>query len=138
MKMIALFFLTVAFTVPCHAGPLIEEAWFTNFPPAFIKADYIDLNTNTTDRLCIRYMPKADRGVELERTTNKVVVWRVHVQPLNVMHSAYRHEVHVQIEKDNILVTSIGRQQIMGATQIFEVHSLKTGAFISRKVEDVQ
>jgi len=110
----------------------VEKQWFGSVDGIFTKGEFIDLNTNATERLYIRYGPISDSGIELERTANNVVVWRAHVQPLGIEHSKYRHEVRVRIEDDNILVTSIG------AEQIYEVHSLKTGAIISRKVEDVR
>ena len=132
MKTIALFLLALSLGFVCRAADAIEESWFPNIDGIFSKGEYIDLNTNVTERLYIRYGPISDSGVELERTTNSVVVWRVHVQPLGVAHSYYRHEVRIRIRDDQIQVTSIGFQEI------FEVRSLKTGAFISRKVEDVQ
>jgi hypothetical protein len=138
MKTIALFLLTLSLSFVCRAADAIEESWFPNVDGIFTKGEFIDLNTNATDRLYVRYGPISDSGVELERTTNNVVVWRVHVQPLGVMHSRYSHEVRIRIEDDKILVTSIGTHPMMAVQQIFEVHSLKTGAFISRKVEDVR
>ncbi|MGO9204342.1 MAG: hypothetical protein ACLQM8_27805 [Limisphaerales bacterium] len=112
--------------------PTFEKRWFACVDGIFTKGEFIDLNTNATERLYIRYGPISDSGVELERTADNVVFWRAHVQPLGVEQSKYRHEVRVRIQDDNILVTSIG------AEQIYEVHSLKTGAIISRRVEDVR
>ena len=109
---------------------MIEKRWFDHVDGTFTKGEYIDLNTNATERLYIRYGPISDSGVELERTTNNVVVWRTHVQPLGVMHSKYRHEVNVRIDGEKIVVTS------SGARRIYEVHSFKTGEIISREVYD--
>ena len=131
MKTIALFLLILSLSVVCRAADAIEESWYHCIDGWSCKAEYIDLNTNATERLYIRYGPISDSGVELERTTNNVVVWRVHVQPLGVAHSKYDHEVRVRIRDDQIQVTSIGFREI------YEVRSLKTGAFISRKVTDV-
>ena len=132
MKTIVLVLLTLTLCGHSHTADSVEKQWFGSVDGIFTKGEFIDLNTNATERLYIRYGPISDSGVELERTANNVVVWRAHVQPLGVEHSKYRHEVRVRIEDDNILVTSIG------AEQIYEVHSLKTGAIISRKVEDVR
>jgi hypothetical protein len=132
MKTLSLFLLMCGLALVVHAADSIENSWFLYVDGIFAKGEFIDLNTNATERLWIRYSPIADRGVELERTTNSVVVWRVHVQPLGIEHSRYRHDVTVRIQDDRILVTSVGAQQI------FEVHSLKTGALVSRKIEEVQ
>jgi hypothetical protein len=132
MKTIVLVLLTLTLCGLCHAADSVEKQWFGSVDGVFTKGEFIDLNTNATERLYIRYGPISDSGVELERTADNVVVWRAHVQPLGVEHSKYRHEVRVRIEDDKVLVTSIG------AEQIYEVHSVKTGAIISRKVEDVR
>src|SRR3954454_16431956 len=112
MKTIALLLLSLTLSLVCRAGDTVEERWFPHVDGIFTKGEFIDLNTNTTERLYIRYGPISDSGVELERTTNNVFVWRVHVRPLGVIHSRYRHDVRVRIEGDKILVTSIGAQQI--------------------------
>jgi len=132
MKTIALLLLTLTLGFVCPAADSVEEQWFSHVDGIFTKGEFIDLNTNATERLYIRYGPISDSGVELEKTKNNLVVWRVHVRPLGVAHSKYRHDVRIRIEDEKILVTSIGAQQI------FEVRALKTGAFISRKVEDVR
>jgi hypothetical protein len=132
VKTIALFVLTLSVGFACRAADAIEDSWFPHVDGIFAKGEYIDLNTNATERLYIRYGPISDSGVELERTTNSIVVWRVHVQPLGVSHSKYRQDVNVRIEDDRILVTSVG------AKQIFEVHLLRTGALVSRKIAEVQ
>jgi hypothetical protein len=134
MKIASLILLLLTATFVSHAGDTntVEESWFPHIDGIFSKAEYIDLNTNATERLYIRYGPISDSGVELERSRGDVVVWRVHVRPLGVVHSKYRHDVRIRIDDGKIQVTSIGAQQI------FEVRDLKTGAFISRKVEDVR
>jgi hypothetical protein len=132
MKTITLVLLILRIGFSSQASDTIEKPWFPYVDGIFTKAEFIDLNTNLTERLYIRYGPISDSGVELEKTTSNAVVWRVHVQPLGVAHSKYYHEVRVRIDEDKILVTSTG------AKRIFEVHSLKSGALISRKVEDVQ
>jgi hypothetical protein len=130
MKTTAFVLLTLMVCGVCHASELIEKRWFDHVDGTFTKGEYIDLNTNATERLYIRYGPISDSGVELERTTNNVVVWRTHVQPLGVSHSKYRHEVHVRIDGEKIVVTS------SGARRIYEVHTLMTGEIISREVYD--
>lgn len=132
MKIIVLLLLSLSLSFVCRATDSIEKQWFPHVDGIFTKGEFIDLNTNATERLYIRYGPISDSGVELERTTNNVVVWRAHVQPLGVSHSKYRHEVQVRIENDKITVRS------SGAREIFEVHALKTGALVSRKVYDVK
>src|SRR5678815_804470 len=133
MKTVALILLLLATTCVSHAGDTntVEETWFPHIDGIFSKAEYIDLTTNATERLYIRYGPISDSGVELERTRGAVVAWRVHVRPLGGEHSKYRHDVRIRIDDGKIYVTSVGAQQI------FEVRDLKTGAFISREVEDV-
>ncbi|MDB6028289.1 MAG: hypothetical protein JWM68_4512 [Verrucomicrobiales bacterium] len=132
MKTFALVILTLGLSFLSHAADVIEERWFPHVDGGFTKGEFIDLGTNTTERLYIRYGLISDSGVELERTTNNAVVWRAHVAPLGVIHSKYHHLVNVRIEDNKILVTSIG------AKQIFEIHALKTGALISRKVLEVK
>jgi hypothetical protein len=130
MKSIALAIVALGIVYVCRAGDLVEKRWFPYVDGMSTQGEFIDLNTNATERLYVRYSPIADTGVELERTTNNVVLWRVHVLPLGVDHSKYTQEVYVRIEDGKILVTSVG------ARRIFEVHSLKTGELISRKVDD--
>jgi hypothetical protein len=134
MKTIAMILLLFVATFVSHAADTntVEESWFPHIDGIAWKAEYIDINTNSTERLYIRYSPVSDSGVELERTTNTVVVWRVHVRPLGIAHSKYRHDVRIRLDNGKIYVTSIGSWQ-----QIFEMRDFKTGAFISRKVEDV-
>lgn len=108
----------------------IEKPWMPHVDGIFTKGEFIDLNNDETDRLCIRYGPISDSGVELERIAHGVVVWRSHVKPLGVEHSKYRHEVYVRVEDGKIQVHS------RGAQEIYEIHDLKTGAFISRVVSD--
>ena len=133
MKAVALILLLIAAMPMSRAGDTntVEESWFPHIDGVFSKAEYIDLNTNSTERLYIRYGPISDSGVELERATNNVVVWRTHVKPLGIAHSKYRHEVQVRIDDGKITVRTMGSWQ-----QIVEIHSLKTGAFLSRKVYD--
>jgi hypothetical protein len=132
MKAIIIVLFTFSLGFLARAVDSIDEPWFHHVDGTSVKEESIDLNTNATERLNIRYSPLADRGVELERTTNNVVAWRTHVRPLGVIHSKYHHDVSVRIESDKILVTSIGAQRI------FEVRALKTGALITRKVDDVR
>jgi hypothetical protein len=132
MRTVALILLTFSLCGLCRAADSAEERLLGYVDGTFTKGEFIDLNTNATERLYIRYGPISDSGVGLERTTNNVVVWRAYVQPLGVEHSKYRHQVNVRIKDDKIMVMSIGERQI------HEVHSLKTGALISRKVEDVR
>jgi hypothetical protein len=117
---------------PSRTTGTIEDSWFPHVDGIFVKGEYIDLNTNNTERLYIRYGPISDSGVELEKTTNSIVLWRVHVKPVgDLEYSKYHNDVRVRIWDNQIWVTSTG------AKQIFEVRSLKTGAFISRKVTNV-
>lgn len=132
MKIASLILLLLTGAYASYAGDtnMIEEPWFPHIDGIFAKAEYIDLSTNATQRLYIRYGPISDSGVELESTTNNVVVWRTHVQPLGVAHSKYRHDVQVRIEDGKIRVMSLGTRHIL------EFHSLKTGALLSRKIYD--
>lgn len=134
MKTVSLILLLLAAVFSAHAATTntVEESCFPHIDGISAKAEYIDLNTNGTERLYIRYSPISDSGVELERIANNFVVWRVHVRPLGVEHSRYRHDVGIRIDGGKIHVTSVGAQEI------FEVRDLKTGAFISRKVADVR
>ncbi len=109
---------------------VIEQQWFSPVDGRSTKGEFIDLNSNATEKLYIKYCPIADSGVELERWSNNVVVWRAHLQPLGVEHSMYVHRVNVSVEKKGVFVLS------RGARNISEVHSLKTGALISREVYD--
>jgi hypothetical protein len=113
--------------------PVVENRWFDNVDGIIIKGEFIDLNTNATDRLYIRYSPISDRGVELERTTKSDLLWRGHVQCFGVSHSKYSQHVSVRIEDKQILVEIEN-----GAQRIFETHDLKTGGLISREVTDVR
>jgi hypothetical protein len=131
MKTITLLLFILTFVFSTRASDSVEKPWFPYIDGIFTKAEFIDLNTNLTERLYIRYGPISDSGVELERTTNNVVVWRTHVQPLGVEHSAYTHEVRIRIYDDQVHVWSTGRQVI------YEVRSFKTGALISRKISDL-
>jgi hypothetical protein len=148
MKILLPFLLTIAVTASCHAADLIEKSWFSTIDGMAYKAEYIDLNTNNTERLYIRYSPISDSGVELERTTNNVVLWRTHVQSLGVAHSKYCHAVNIILDSDQIIVFSAGGLDVCkngnsiyansdGAKQIHEIHSLKTGKLISRKVSNM-
>jgi len=152
-KTIVLLLSNACFALACHA-----EIITTNIPPGgllerrvdgvFIKGEFLDLGTNGTERLYIRYGPISDSGVLLLRTTNEVVLWRAFVEPLDIAHSKYCHVVSIHIEDDKIFVTSVGGIDVgiedgwiyargYPAKKIFEVRSLKTGALISRKVSDV-
>src|ERR1039457_1688063 len=102
MKTIVLVLLTLTLCGHSHAADSVEKQWFGSVDGIFTKGEFIDLNTNVTERLYIRYGPISDSGVELERTANNVVVWRAHVQPLGVEQSKYRHEVRVRIEDDKV------------------------------------
>ena len=132
MKIIAPALICVSLGLVWRATDAVEKRWFDRVDGVFTKGEFIDINADGTDRLYVRYGPISDSGVELERTTNNAVTWRVHVQPLGVAHSKYRHEVHVRIEGEEVRVTSFG------AKQIFEVRTLKTGKLISRTVAEVQ
>lgn len=149
MKGLSLFFLVVCVNICCRAGVLIEESWFPRVNGADVKAEYIDLNTNNTEKLYIRYSPLTDSGVELEKVTNNVVLWRVHVQPIipfeQQLHSKYCHEVDVFRDGDQIRVISAAGFSVgktgnaiyangKDAKQVWEVRSLKTGELISRKI----
>jgi len=112
----------------------IEETRFEFIDGTFSRAEYIDLNLKTHDRLFVRYDTIADSGVELERVIDGKVLWRKHVEPLGVEHSKYRHEVHVSIDSftpDTIRVTSIGE------SIIFEARALSDGQKISREIKPV-
>jgi hypothetical protein len=153
MKTLFSTLLIVGITVFCHAADLIEKSWFPTVNGVRARGEYVDLNTNNTERLYIRYCPIDDSGVELERTSNNVVVWRTHVQPIiprdQQVHSKYCHEVSFLVYPDRVLVNSaagllLGRETGSGiyansedAKQVEEFRSLKTGALISRRVRDL-
>jgi hypothetical protein len=60
----------------------IEPTWFEFVDGTAARAEYVDLNAETGERLFVRYSPISDSGVELEMVKQSVTVWRVHVQPL--------------------------------------------------------
>jgi hypothetical protein len=154
MKTTMLFLLAITLAAYCHGTDLIEKCWFPNVDGFAVKGEYIDLNTNETERLYIRYYSGTDNGVELERTTNNVVLWRAHVQPIippsEQLHSKYCHEVTVFVNSPNeIIVISaagldLGKESGViyanskDAKEVYEVHSFKTGELISRKVTDLK
>lgn len=130
---ISLGFALFAPLAPSADKP-IEETWFEFIDGTGARAEYIDLNLKTHDRLFIRYGPMSDSGVELERVIDGKVLWRKHVEPLGVEHSKYRHEVHVSIDRltpDTIRVTSIGK------SIIYEARALSDGRKISREIKPV-
>jgi len=149
MKNLTLFFIVICLNISCRAENLIEKSWFDGVDGKFVKAEYIDLNKNNTERLYLRYCPLTDSGVELEKVTNNVVIWRVHVQPIIPLeqqnHSKYCHEIKFFRVEDQITVIraagfSVGKMgdaifaEGKDAKQVFEVRSLKTGELISRNI----
>lgn len=131
MKTIALLLFTLSLGFRCRAADAVKKQEYEPVDGIFTKGEFIDLNIKGTERLYIRYGPISDSGVKLERTKNNVVVWRAYVMRFGGGIQAYHQVVHVRIEKDKILVTIIGFQRIS------EVRALKTGALISREVEDL-
>ena len=131
MKTIALYLFALSLGLEGRAGDKIEAHWFQGVLSIGSVEEMVDVNASAGKKVIFRYCLHSDSGVELEMTVKNVVVWRNHVNPLGISHSRYTHEVHVRIEGDKILVTSTG------ARRIIEVHDLKTGALISRKVEDI-
>jgi hypothetical protein len=88
----------------------------------------------------------------LEKTTNGVVAWRAHVEPIIPIefqvHSKYSHEINVRVDSGKMYVISaagfdVGREGGViyangkDAKEVFEIRSLKTGGLISRKVSDL-
>jgi hypothetical protein len=110
--------------------PTIEEAWDQAVDGTFLKGEFFDLDAKKRDRLYLRYGPIRDSGVELERIVDGKVLWRVHFEPLGVIHSKYNHSVNARIDDGKVLVTSIG------ARRIFESRDLKTGRLLLRNVDD--
>jgi hypothetical protein len=96
----------------------------------FTKAEFLDINLKSSERLNIRYCPIADSGVELELVAGSTVLWRERVQALGISHYDYRHDVSVRIEDGKIHVTSTG------AKKIHEIRDLKTGRQISRQIDE--
>ena len=130
MKIIPLFLVSLVLASPGCGADSTEKRRFDQVDGTVIKGQFIDLNTNGTERLFIRYSQIADSGVELERTTNSAVVWRAYVRPLGVEHSLYKQEVVVRLEAEKIWVTSTGRRRI------HEIRALATGNLISRTIEN--
>jgi hypothetical protein len=152
MKMLLIFLLSLPLVSSCNASQLIEKSLFPTINGTSDKAEYIDLNTNDIERLYIRYSPLTDSGVELEKTTNNVVVWRSHVQPIipveQQLHSKYCHEVSVLVYPGRVDIISAAGSDVgkkggsiyaggTDAKQVFETHSLMTGELISRRVSDL-
>ncbi len=122
---------TAAEQTPSQSQPAIEPKWFEGGNGVFSQTETIELKNKTADTLLIRYCPIADSGVELELLRKGIVVWRVHVQPLGVEHSKYRHTVLVSIDEidaSKLLVVSVG------AKTIHEIRSLQDGREIGRIV----
>ncbi len=129
MKIITVLFASLALASTGCGADSLEESQFGRVDGFHVKGQFIDLNTNGTERLYIRYIQIADSGVELERTTNNVVLWRAHVKALGVEHSLYNQDVSVWLEGEKIQVVSVG------ARTIHETRELKTGKLISRTIE---
>jgi hypothetical protein len=101
------------------------------------------------DAVVYRYGPISDSGVELERTTDGKVAWRVYVEPLGIEHSKYRHEVTVRVEGERVDPAARGAGALarstppritvesVGARRIVEVRDLATGRQVSREVTDL-
>jgi hypothetical protein len=134
----ALILLVAAFgSEPSKSStkPRVEATWFEFVDGTFARAEYIDLNAKTGERLFVRYGPISDSGVELELVIQSKTIWRVHVQPLGVEHSKYVHEVFFGVDmfdRTKLNVTSIG------ARTIRETRSLIDGKELSRQVTDNQ
>jgi hypothetical protein len=111
------------------AADLLEPPWPGRVDGESTEGQFLDLNTNQTDRIYLRYGVARDSGVEVERSTSNHVVWRVHVKPLGVEHSKYNHHVFARIRGGNLHVYSSGNQVIR------EIRSLGTGALISREID---
>ena len=86
--------------------PKVRQSSFGDVDGVFAAAEYIHVDSASNDRLYFRYGRISDSGVELERIVNGKQKWLVHVDPLGVIHSKYRHEVHVTIENNEIRVNS--------------------------------
>jgi hypothetical protein len=110
-----------------------------------IEGQFININSDGSERLYFAYDPITDSGVDMERTNNGVVVWRVYIQPLGVLHFKYEQEVFAEILDGKIRVVSVGKGGFAAPTpegmktpsksRIIEIRSLESGALISRKVD---
>lgn len=111
-----------------EGGPIIEESW--EHMPQW-KGDYIAIGGARPSRLYYRYLVDSDSGVELERVSDGAVVWRVHVEPMNIVAgwSGYRNNVDVRIDGARVVV------EVRGAGgRLVEVRDLVTGRQISREI----
>ena len=132
MKIITLLVASLALASTGCGADSLEERRFDQVDGTLVKGQFIDLNTNGTDRIYIRYIQNADSGVELERTTNNVVLWRVHVKRLGIEHSLYNQDVSVWVEGEKISVVSVG------AKTIYETRAVTSGKLLSRNIEDAR
>lgn len=116
---------------PKVSTPPVDTRRFPQVDGITTKGEYIELDADSSERLYYRYGSITDSGVELEKTANGIVVWRVYVSPLGVAHSKYSHVVDVYVKDGKVVVTSVG------ARRIIEVRALGTGEIISREVDDL-
>jgi len=111
----------------------VVENRFPHIDGMSVWAGYIDMPEHKDGRIFYRYSPIADSGVEIERTgTDGARVWKEYVAPLGVKHSKYRHEVHVYVEKKELIVISLGVQRIL------ERRDMATGKQLTREIADIK
>ena len=110
---------------------VLEERWFNEPVEQWETEKRIDLTAGPPGVLVAKWIAMSDSGVELERRSGDKTLWRVHVAPLEIEHSAYHQEVTVQVDGSRVVVESVGAQKIV------EVRDLATGAKTSREVTDV-
>jgi hypothetical protein len=111
-----------------------------------IEGHFINIDSNGSKRLLFAFDTIDDSGVDMELTSNGVVVWRMYVQPLGVLHFKYEQDVFVRILDGKIRLTSIGKGGFSYLTKggewgpppkdrIIEIRSLESGELISRTVD---
>ena len=110
---------------------LLEERWFNEPVAQWETEKRIELTAEPPGVLVAKWIAMSDSGVELERRSGDKTLWRVHVAPLEIEHSAYHQEVTVVVDGSRVVVESVGAQKIV------EVRDLATGAKTSREVTDV-
>lgn len=111
--------------------PEAPKSDFEKIDGVFAVAEYIHVDAPANDRLYFRYHRYADMGVELERVANGKTKWLVHVEPLGVFHSKYKHAVRVTIKGDEIRVRSKG-----SSGSFYERLNLSNGSSIQRTKTD--
>lgn len=150
--------LTATFVTGCSTTPTITLSAAGRAPDydktklidhadgSGIEGQFINIDSNGSKRLLFAYNTIDDSGVDMELTSNGVVVWRVYVQPLGILHFKYEQDVFVKILDGKIRLTSIGKGGFSYLTKggewgpppkdrIIEIRSMESGELISRTVD---